>query len=301
MKEIDYLSLDAHSLQTLLVVLEESSVSRAALRLGLTQSAVSHKLERLRTVFGDPLFVRSGRGIRATERALSLKEPLRAVLGELKDLVQPEVFDPAAQPLRFTVAANDFQRDLLFPDLLLEARDQGVDLRLRFIPSGVPDASMLRQGRCDMVVTPFPPDGPDILQAQLFEDQLACFYDPDRREAPATEADFLTAPYAEVRFANDTTSLVAIGGLERQKLPPAQISVPSFGALPGFIRGTDMIAAELSLMAAGPLKSLATAPLPFPTSPLTMYLAWHARDHTSQAHSWLRHLVERAAVRTVQH
>ncbi len=73
MKKIDYLSLDSHSLLTFMTVLEELSVSRAAKRLAVTQSAVGHTLTKLRLAIGDPLFVRSGRGISATAQATFMK------------------------------------------------------------------------------------------------------------------------------------------------------------------------------------------------------------------------------------
>lgn len=75
-------------------MLEELSVTGAANRLGVTQSAVSHILDKLRLAVGDPLFVRSGRGIVPTERAIALHEPIRSVLDELKGLTNERVFDP---------------------------------------------------------------------------------------------------------------------------------------------------------------------------------------------------------------
>ena len=76
MSKIDYLGLDGRTLRVFLTVLEEKSVSRAAERLGVSQSAVSHTLDKLRTIFGDPLFIRIGRGIESTARARALREPI---------------------------------------------------------------------------------------------------------------------------------------------------------------------------------------------------------------------------------
>ena len=168
MKKIDYLSLNGRVLKTFLAVLEEQSVTRAAARLDVTQSAVSHTLERLREVLGDPLFVRTGNRVEPTRRALDLQAPVLAILDQLKELTSERPFDPAEAPMSFTVAANDFQRELLFPTLFRELRSEGVDLRLNFLPSGVPTTSLLREARCDLAVTPFPPDSPDIFQGLLF-------------------------------------------------------------------------------------------------------------------------------------
>ena len=86
MSKFDYLGLDGNALTTFLTVLEEMSVSRAAERLGVTQSAVSHTLDKLREIFEDPLFVRAGRGIESTARARALQGPVESVLDDLKSL-----------------------------------------------------------------------------------------------------------------------------------------------------------------------------------------------------------------------
>ena len=96
MKPVDMLSLDLRSLATFVAVLDEGSVSRAAVRLGVTQSAVSHTLERLRQAFGDPLFVKSGRGIVPTDYALRTGPHIRQLLDDLRTLPSGPPFEPAA-------------------------------------------------------------------------------------------------------------------------------------------------------------------------------------------------------------
>ncbi|MEM9058354.1 MAG: LysR substrate-binding domain-containing protein, partial [Pseudomonadota bacterium] len=178
--------------------------------------------------------------------------------------------------------------------LLRAARAEGVDVRLRFVPSGVPDAALLREARCDLLVTPFPPEGPDIFQVRLFRDRLACFFDASQRKPPATLKAFRACPFVEVRFPENKTSLISLSSLSDSELPEPRVSVSNFAAVPAFIRGTDMIATELRLMALGPLKGLDVAPLPFKTAALPMYLAWHRRDHTDPAHAWLRDRIRAA-------
>ncbi len=81
-----FLDLDGHILRTFIAILENSSVSIAAERLDLTQSAVSHTLAKLRIILGDPFFVRSGQGLSPTKTAISLKEPVQMVLDDLMGL-----------------------------------------------------------------------------------------------------------------------------------------------------------------------------------------------------------------------
>lgn len=115
MKKIDFLALDGRTLKTFLTVLDESSISKAAERLNVTQSAVSHTLDKLRIAMGDPLFVRSGRHIAATKRAIALREPVQKVLDGLRGLTNQHLFDPTVGLLDYVIAANDYQRDLVFP------------------------------------------------------------------------------------------------------------------------------------------------------------------------------------------
>jgi len=292
MSKIDFLSLDGRSLRTFLVVLDEVSISNAAERLGVTQSAVSHLLDKLRLAFGDPLFVRAGRGITPTERARSLREPVQNVLDGLKGLTDERVFDPLVGELEFTVAANDFQRDLIFPGLLRQISADGVNARFRFIPSGIPAVDLLRQARCQLIVTPFPPDGPDIFQARLFEDRLACFYDATVRDAPRSKRAYCEAERIEVRFEDDEDASLVLDQMPELACRPPRILVPNFSALAAFLRGSELIATQLSLLGQVNLQGLASAKPPFTSRPVPMYMAWHRRDHHDPANRWLRDQVK---------
>ena len=177
MNSIDALNLDFRSLSTFLSVLDEGSVSRAAVRLGVTQSAVSHTLERLRQALGDPLFVKSGRGIVPTRYALQAGPHVRQILDDLQSLSAGPPFSPATAEFTFTVAANDYQRDLLLPGLLRTLRREAPGINLQVIPSGIPRADMLRKDVCDLIISPHAPEATDIMQRGLTADRMVVFYD----------------------------------------------------------------------------------------------------------------------------
>ncbi len=288
MSDIDCSSLDGRSLQVFLSVLDEGSVTRAARRIGVSQSAVSHTLQKLRVVLADPLFVRSGQGIVPTERALHLRRPIQGIVDAMKRLGEERAFDPKAEELEFRVAANDFQRELFFPPLLRKCREIGVSLRLVFLPSSVPDAALLQGGNCDLVITPFPPDTTDVLQVTLFEDEMACFFDADERDAPRTFEEFVESDHIEVRFPDHTSATTALRGIDASKLWRPTIAVPSFGAIAPFMRGTTLITAQLSTMQLTSLRGFGVAPLPFENPPLKLAMAWHRRNHNDPAQRWLR-------------
>ena len=295
MSEVDHLDLDGHGLALLLAVLDEGSVTGAANRLGVTQSAVSHGLDKLRAILGDLLFVRAGRGIVPTARVLALAGRARLLLDDLRGLATAEGFDPARWRGLVTIAANDLQRDLLLPGMLRRLRRQAPGLQLRVIPSGVPTAEMLRDGLCQLVISPRPPDAGDLLQKRLFEDRYAVFYDATQRSAPATLADYLAAEHVTVvyepRRPLDLDQALADSGIQRQFVA----TVPGFAGVAAFVRGSDWLATAPSLLRHGQLKGLAMAEPPPPCPPLPMFLVWHARHQADPLQRWLRQAVEAAA------
>lgn len=288
MNHIDHLSLDGHALRLLVTVAETGSVTGAAARLELTQSAVSHALDRLRAITGDRLFVRSGRGIVPTPQAGVLVARARVLLDELRAFSEVAGFDPARLDGPFTVAANDLQRDLLLPPLLRRLRAQAPGLTLRVIPSGAPRAELLRGSGCDLLLTPRPPEGSDILHRRLFEDRHVVFFDGAARAAPASRADWLAAEHVSVRYEDGRTLAVdehfAARGLARRIVA----TVPGFGGLAALLRGGPWLATVPSMLAGGALRGLATAPLPVPAPRLPMYAVWHVRRQDDPAHRWVR-------------
>jgi DNA-binding transcriptional LysR family regulator len=288
MSQFDHLDLDGRSLRLLVAVAEAGSVTRAAERLGLTQSAVSHGLDKLRVITGDALFVRSGRGIVATAQAEVLVQRARALLEELRAFSHAAGFDPARLAGEWTIAANDLQRDLLLPALLRRLRAQAPGLTLRIVPSGAPRAALLRDGGCVLVVTPRPPDGADIVQRRLFTDRYVVFHDAKVRAAPATRRDWLAAEHVGVRHedgrALDIDDHFAARGLQRR----AGATVPAFGGVAALLRGGAWIATLPSLLGRTALQGLAQAPLPLAAPTMPMFMAWHRRQHEDPAHRWLR-------------
>lgn len=292
MKKIDYRAIDGQLLTTFLTVLETGSVTQAADRLGVTQSSVSHALARLRTFFGDPLFVRSGQLFLPTERAQSLKNPVQNVLDGLEGLTHERAFHPAQEELFFIVAANDMQRELVFPQLIRELDAEGISIYFEFIPSGHPTVSMMRDARCHLALTPFPPDATDIVQKQIFEGNMMCFYDGDVRDPPENWGDYCQAEHVTVRFPDGGTSQRALTGVDKSDIRRPKVSVPNFGALPPFVKGTKRIATEMNLMKLCTLKDLDMAPLPRASDPVAIFLSWHRRSDSEPSHVWLRKRIQ---------
>jgi DNA-binding transcriptional LysR family regulator len=288
MSKIDYLGLDGNTLRTFLTVLEEMSVSRAAERLDVTQSAVSHTLDKLRVIFGDPLFVRIGRGIESTARARSLRGSVERALDDLKSLSVQREFNPRVEQMEFTIACNDFPLQFIFPKLLNDSDREGINLRIRFIPSGIPRVSILRASRYRMLITPTPPVDSDLEKVSLIRSKMEIFYDSEVRRPPKTWKQFAESKYVEVRFSDTESSIMALPSIDTSRMNPPVVSVPNFGSLALMIKGTDRITTQIAVMKLGLLNILDTAPLPFKTDPLDLFLIWHRRESDDPAHQWLR-------------
>ncbi len=288
MNRIDYTALDAKTLRTFLTVLEESSVSRAAERLGVTQSAVSHAIDKLREILNDPLFVRMGRGIEPTARAHELRKPIESILDNMRSLTEKRHFDPLAETMAFTVAANDFPIQLIFPPLLKALDSEGVDIQVRFISSGIPTASLLRASRYQLLITPTPPKDPQLMKASLLQSKMAIFYDAQVRKPPTTWKRYLDCKRVEVGFSDTESAIMALKEVDLSRLKPPVISVPNFGVLADMISGTERITTQLDIMKRGLLGQLEVAPLPISTKPVDLFLIWHRREDDDPAHRWFR-------------
>lgn len=295
MRKTNFLDLDGHILLTFLTILESSSVSIAAEKLDVSQSTVSHTLAKLRIILGDPLFVRSGQGLTPTATAITLKKRVQAILDGLGGLTDLRAFDPRSEKMRFVVAANDMQRDLVFPQLLRELSNEEISVEFEFIPSGHPTVAMMRDARCQLALTPLPPDGSDIFQKSLFSGKMVCFYDSSMRDPPSSWVEFCNAKHLRVQFAKGHTSLDVLQNLDKSKVRKPQVLVSNFNAIPRFIKGTPLIATEVDLMHLDTLKDLAVAPLPFESETVTIYMVWHERSTNDPSHIWLRHRIQKIA------
>jgi DNA-binding transcriptional LysR family regulator len=289
MSAFDHSDLDGRLLQLLVAVVEERSVTRAAERLGVSQSAVSHLLDKLRHITGDPLIVKAGRGIVPTARAEGLAARARVLLEDLRAFATPEAFDAATLQAGFTIAANDLQCDLLLPPLLARLRSRAPGVTLRVIPSGVPQPELLRSEACQLIVTPRPPDAADLLQRRLFADRYCVFYDAAGRDAPRDIDDYLAAEHVTVVY-DDGRRLDIDQLLGERLVRPRRVvaCVPGFSGVPPFLRGSARLATLPGLLRMALLGGFAQADLPLALPEMPMFMVWHARRQGDPVHRWLR-------------
>jgi DNA-binding transcriptional LysR family regulator len=282
---------DLNLLVTLDALLTERSVSRAALRLSLTQSAVSRALSRLRATFGDELFVRTGHGMRPTRLALELAAPLRRTLGALEGLLTSAVaFAPRAAERRFRVSGVDYAVLTLVAPLArrLEALAPKVDLYVQ--PLSTTPERELETGDLDLLLAPRQAAGASIVWTTVHDDHYVGVVWREHRSTRLTTKDYASAAHVLVspwgRPGGIVDDVLAARGLLRR----VAIQVPSFSLLPDVLVGTQRVATVPERMARRlcELHPLRAAELPVEIPSFTMCMGWHEVHRNDPAHQWLR-------------
>jgi DNA-binding transcriptional LysR family regulator len=168
MNDAHFKTLDLNLLRVFDALLEEESATRAGSKLGLTQSAISHALGRLRLSLGDDLFVRGPSGLQATPRAVEMGGPVRAALKLLETAVTASRFDPAADQRTFHVSASAYLCSVLMPGVVRRVQAQAPGLKLRIGGIEGPLVEDLDRGRLDMVIGGFEHVAPRFVHTPLF-------------------------------------------------------------------------------------------------------------------------------------
>ena len=289
---------DLNQLFALNALLSEGSVAKAAERLGLSESAMSRALARLRESTGDELLVRAGRAMVLTPHALALRDRVRELAQESRAVLHPAGADMDPRTLQhlFTIRANDGFIEGFAHQLVSRAAQEAPGVRLRFAPKPNKDVRPLREGLIDLDIGVLGESGPEVRVQALFRDHFVAVV---RDGHPLLAAPEITAKrYAacdhvvtsrQGRAEGPVDVALAAIGLVRN----AAVVVPSFSTALSIAAATDMVALIPSsyfehLRARGTLHSF---PLPMPTEQITVSQMWHPRLDRDPAHRWLRGVV----------
>ncbi|MBN9410628.1 MAG: LysR family transcriptional regulator [Burkholderiales bacterium] len=290
---MDLRRIDLNLLVVLEAVVSETSVSRAARRLHLSQSALSHSLARLREAFGDPILVRHGRAMEATPRALAALPEVRSLLVQVGRLfAHGGRFDPATVDRHIHIGASDHAAATVLPRLLERMREQAPNIRLRVHHAGRVDApAMLRSGELDLALGVFNHLTADLGTLPLHDDPYLCAVDArtgPRR--PMTRTDYLQCEHVNVLVQGDTLGVIdealARQGLTRRIV----LTVAHFGTALALLRGTPLVyTGPASLLrAAGAVAGLKVFEPPLQLPPFPTQLAWSRRTDNDEALQWMR-------------
>ncbi|TYB55312.1 LysR family transcriptional regulator [Nonomuraea sp. PA05] len=293
---MDLASLDLNLLVALRALLEERNVTRAGLRVGLSQPAMSAALARLRRHFSDDLLIRQGNRYELTPLGTALRAPAGNACAVLERLFTSRAdFQPGAEQRDFTLLSSDYAIAVFGARLarVLHEEAPGVRLHFRHVPRDlVENPEALLSGVDGMLM----PHGviSGMPAVELYRDEWVCLVS-DEHPGAVTMDDLARLPWVVYQrtFDAPVTRQLTMLGLE----PRVEVSVQSFQLLPALVAGTRRVAlvqrrlAEL-LRGLAPVRTL---PCPFEAVPLQEALWWHPVHTHDAAHRWLRETAARVA------
>ena len=288
-------AIDLNLLAALDVLLAERSVTAAAKRLGLSPSATSRTLGRLRAATGDPLLVQAGRSLVPTPYAEQLASRVHALAQDARTVLTPALddVDPASLERTFTIRANEGFVALFAPVLVAAITEAAPNVRLRFAPKADKEAAPLREGMTDLEVGTAGASAPEVRSQSIFRDR---FVGAARLRHP-----LLDRPMTPERYAACGHVVTSRRGASRGPVDDALHAlslqrkivaiVPSFLDALNIARHSDLIALvprscirDGAIMAQG----VQGFDLPVTTPELAISVMWHPRLDADPAHRWLR-------------
>ncbi len=292
--------IDLNLLPIVVALYEERSVSRAAERLGMTQPGLSTALARLRLALGDPLFIRVGGAMHPTDKTLSILEPIRSMVGLVRDqILEPAAFDPARASGPVTVALSDVGEIVFLPQLLETVRRQAPGVWLRSVSQPhdrVGEA--LASGAVDLAVGYFPDlGGANIFRQQLLSHHFVCLLRAGHPMAvgPALAREaFLQLEHAVVRAPGRSQEVFEQFLKDRRIERKVALTTPHFLSLPAIIARSDLVVTvphAVGMAFARPEFGLVALDPPFDVPRIELRQHWHRTYHHAPRTVWLRGLV----------
>jgi DNA-binding transcriptional LysR family regulator len=289
---------DLNLLVQLEALLSEGSVVGAAGRLGLSPSAMSRALARLREATGDPLLVRAGRGLVPTPRALELRDQVSRLVQDAEAVLRPAAaVDIGRLERTFTLRVSEGFTETFGPALIRRVAAEAPGVRLRFLQKVERSGASLRDGIVDLETGVIgKATRPELLTRALFRDR---WVGVARAGHSLSQAEITLPAYASERHIAISRGGVDGGpadvalqrvGAERT----VAVMVGGFSAALSLARSSDLVATVPERHTAGLREGMLSFPLPFDTPTLTVSMLWHPRMHADPAHRWLRERVRAA-------
>ncbi len=308
-------AIDLNLLRVFDALLEERSVTRAGARLGLSQSAVSHSLNRLRSLVGDELFVRSPRGVRPTTRAFEMGPDVHAALVQLQQALSAKQFEPQVTERRFTIMSAAYTNALLMPQLVAKMSEAAPRAEL-IIAEGDPDIQeQLDAHRVDFVIGALESAPERVLNTVLLRENLTWVVRAGHplADGPGTIERLVESPHVVIRrrrYADEIgrPSVVMRGSWDDQGAFENElrakgltrrvgVTVPDTYSALAVVRRSDMVALIPERLALQTAQSgfLATVQPPYPSPQVELNLLALKERMNEPAMKWMHALIMETA------
>ncbi|MGV7215209.1 LysR family transcriptional regulator [Bradyrhizobium sp. UFLA05-112] len=292
--------LDLNLLIALDHLLHLRSVSGAAARMNVTQSAMSSALQRLRDYFGDELLAKIGRKMELTPRAEALKDSVRDLLVRIEwTVAATSQFDPAQSNRRFTILASDYTLATLAPALLASCERTAPDVKFNFLNQVAAPDRLLEQGAVDLLIIPREFCSENHPFEKVLQDDFCAVAWTKGRYAKGklTMKDFSSAPHVVMQPSEGMQSLETVFltrlGIERR----IDVITYSFSSMAGLVAGTNRIATIHRRLAKEALRRLPIKilELPFQLPQMNQSVQWHRYRSNDAGLAWLLKTIKLAA------
>jgi DNA-binding transcriptional LysR family regulator len=293
---MDLTALHLNQLFLVDALLSNTNLSEAAEQIGMSQSAASHALGRLRKQLGDPIFIRTAEGMQPTPYGTRLARHVREALHLLRDGLERHAdFEPQASERTFNIIMSDVSQTLYLPKLLarLSREAPGVTLRITPVPTKAPHL-ILESGEVDLAVGTFTRIIAGCRQKRLYKEKYVCVA---RRDHPLVGDGMSTQAFCSVAHVLVDSKGYVHEQLDRilsqQEVPrKAKLQVPGFQSVPLVVARSDLVAIMASRLASvyAELLPLAIMPPPVILPSYDVKVFWHERFHRDATNAWLRGL-----------
>ena len=288
-------SVDLNLLVIFDALMTEKSIARASTKVGMTPSAVSHALRRLRDTFQDELIQRTPLGMVPTRRALDLHKRVGSALAEISRAVDQQLnFDPATSERTFKLRVSDYTIACLLPRICTRVRAEAPKSTLIVEYIG-DEAEREEPGELQLRICA-DPQGPDYDQLRLLQNR---FFAVLRRDHPAATQEmtldrFVSLPHLRVSSATIGPKLVDDTLAKRGMSRWIALTIPTLAGVMPILEHTDLctVLPAQWVKLYGNLSRITTAPLPLPEIAFTIDLIWRKRDQSDAGHRWLRRVIE---------
>jgi DNA-binding transcriptional LysR family regulator len=297
MHYMNMMDLDLNLLRAFDAIATEGSVTVAGERIGLSQPAMSNALARLRTLFGDPLFVRTPRGMRPTPFAQQLAQPVREALRLIQAALQQHAgFDPRSSSNTFRFYMSDIGEMVFLPGLLERVKHDAPGVKIEVVRIPIKDVhTALEAGELDLAVGFLPGLTTGTRQQPLFREHYVCMLRADHPVIGATisRKQFREAAHVLVSYTGTGHQVIEETFVAEGLSARIAVRVPHFLVVPMILARTDLVVIVPSRVAAvfARLGNFKVLKLPVDMPSFEVRLHWHERFHQDPANRWLREVM----------
>lgn len=294
MQNFDLLRIDGHAMRVFVSVCETSSVSRTAELFELNQSTISHTLDKMRAALGDPLFVKAGRCITPSEKALAILPRVQQILADIEGLVAPEKYDVSldSRPIAIAISTPALLNEMKGLQSSLALNVPHTRLEIKRLAPRSRIVEMLTQNECELAIAVSGFRYPATLNHCAFgTEELVVYFDPSCRDPIRTTEDYSNARHGVVNYGGSVKSEIeralSLLGVKRE----VSLVAPTASMLGALIQSTDIIATMPRRLSDETYRGLSYVSLPFTVPSIDYDLVWHRRYENSGRNLWLRKLI----------